>query len=262
MKLYGLLGKSLKHSFSRDYFLKKFSEKKLDADYRLFEMDELVDLHGFSIEHPELCGLNVTIPYKREAINQMDELSPIARITGSVNVIKVIRKNEAVILKGFNTDAGGFEKSFKRVIKEQKNLRALILGTGGAAHSVAYVLRKFGVYFYFVSRKPVKIETMGYSWITPAVMEEFHLIINTTPTGMFPHQDEFPEIPYDGLTPSHILCDLIYNPEETLFLRKGREKGAFTKNGYEMLKIQAEESWKIWQSKKHSKNENNNFWLW
>ena len=262
MELYGLIGKKLQHSFSKDYFLKKFENKKIDADYHLFEMEELVDLHDFSKKQTNLCGLNVTIPFKRGVINQMDELSPIARISGSVNVIKVIRNNDDVVLKGFNTDTYGFEQSLKPLIKGRKQLRALVLGTGGAAHSVAYVLRKFGIYFYFVSRKPVKVETMGYSWITPTVMGEFRLIINTTPSGMFPNVDACPEIPYEFLEKDHILYDLVYNPEETLFLKKGREKGAVTKNGLEMLQIQAEESWKIWQSKKHQKNEDNHFWLW
>ncbi len=262
MELYGLIGKTLGHSFSRDFFLKKFDDKKIDADYQLFEMKELVDLHDFSKKQTNLRGFNVTIPFKRKIINQLDELSPIARISGSVNVVKIIRKNEDITLKGFNTDTHGFEQSLKPLIKGRKELRALILGTGGAAHSVAYVLRKFGIFFYFVSRRPLKVETMGYSWITPKVMEEFRLIINTTPNGMFPNVDHCPEIPYEYVGTEHILYDLVYNPQETLFLKKGSEKGAVTKNGMQMLEIQAEESWKIWQSKKHQKNEDNHFWLW
>jgi len=262
MDLYGLIGQSLKHSFSKEYFQKKFKAKRIDADYQLFEMDELINLHDFFNSLPNLKGINVTIPYKRAVINQMDDLSSIARITGSVNVVKAIRKNKNILLKGFNTDSNAFEKSLKPLIKGRKNLRALILGTGGAAHAVAYILRKKGIYFYFVSRKPLKVETMSYTWITPKIMKDFQLIINTTPVGMFPYTNEKPEILYDELTPSHILYDLTYNPEETLFLKTGREKGAKIKNGYEMLEIQAEESWKIWQSKKQEKNENNHFWLW
>ncbi len=262
MKLYGLIGKTLEHSFSKDYFSNKFENNKTDADYQLFEMEKMIDLHDFSKSQPDLCGFNVTIPFKREVINQMDELSPIARISGSVNVVKVIRENNKIVLKGFNTDVHGFEQSLKPLIKKRHALRALVLGTGGAAHSVAFILRKFGIYYYFVSRKPLKVETMGYSWITPKILEEFRLIINTTPSGMFPNVDQCPEIPYEYLSPQHILYDLVYNPEETLFLKKGREKGAITKSGLQMLKIQAEESWKIWQLKTHKKNEGNHFWLW
>ncbi len=249
MELYGLIGKTLKHSFSGDYFAKKFEVKKIDAEYRLWEMEEIRDLHDFARQYPNLRGFNVTLPYKRNAVPFMDDLSREARLTGSVNVVRVFRQGDEVLLKGYNTDVIGFEKSLKPLIKGRRLLRALILGSGGSAHSVAYVLRKLGVYFNFVTRQPKKLEMMGYSWITPAVMEEYKLIVNTTPLGMYPVVDEAPDIPYELLTPGHILFDLTYNPEETLFLRRGREKGAVTKNGLEMLKIQAEESWKIWRKK-------------
>lgn len=262
MELYGLIGKSLQHSFSRDYFKQKFADEKIDADYRFFEMDELVDLKTLFASEPELKGLNVTIPYKRVVLHQLDELSDTAQITGSVNVIKANRKNGKMVLKGFNTDALAFESSIKPLIKNRNNLRALILGSGGAAHSVAYVLRKLGIYFYFVSRKPQKVETMTYSWLTNQTIKEFKLIINTTPIGTFPKVTEKPEIPYSELTSEHILYDLVYNPPETSFLKEGKNRGAQIKNGYEMLKIQAEESWKIWQSKKGYTNEHNHFRLW
>jgi shikimate dehydrogenase len=262
MELYGLIGKSLQHSFSKDYFQKKFANQKVDADYRFFEMDELIDLHDLFESEPNLKGLNVTIPYKRIVVNQLDELSPIARITGSVNVVKRIDQQGRKTLKGFNTDARAFENSIKPMLKGRKELRALILGSGGAAHSVAYVLRKMGIYFYFVSRKPQKVETMSYSWITPKTMQEYRLIINTTPIGTFPKVSEKPDILYEELTSEHILYDLVYNPPETLFLKEGKTRGAQIKNGYDMLKIQAEESWKIWQSRKNKKNEYNHFWLW
>lgn len=249
MDIYGLIGKPLQHSFSGDYFADKFAEKQIDAKYHLWEMDSLPDLHQFVREHPQLVGLNVTIPYKRTVLSEMDEIYPPVQLIGSVNVIKVQRKANDVILKGFNTDVIGFEKSLKPLLKGRKIIRALILGTGGSSHSVAYVLRKLGIYFSFVTRQPKKVETMGYSWITSSVMQEFHLIINTTPVGMFPETDQMPMIPYEMLTPDHILYDLIYNPAETLFLKRGKEQGAKVKNGLEMLKIQAEESWKIW--KKH-----------
>jgi shikimate dehydrogenase len=247
MELYGLIGKTLKHSFSGDYFSEKFKNKGIDAEYRLWEMEQMEDLRDFVRQYPELRGFNVTIPFKREVVHFMDALSHKAQLAGSVNVVKVVRKKEKVFLKGFNTDVIGFDRSLQPLIKDRKFLRALILGSGGSAHSVAYVLRRHGIYFNFVTRSPKKLEMMGYSWITPAVMNEFKLIINTTPLGMYPDVDQAPEIPYERLTTEHILFDLIYNPEETLFLKKGREKGAVTKNGLEMLKIQAEESWKIWR---------------
>ncbi len=249
MDIYGLIGKPLGHSFSGDYFAKKFKKKHIDAEYRLWEMDKLPDLHEFARENPQLRGLNVTIPYKRAVLSEMDEIYSPVQLTGSMNVIKVHRNRGEVLLKGFNTDVIGFERSLKPLIKGRKILRALILGTGGSSHSVAYVLRKLGIYFSYVTRHPEKLEMLGYSWITSAVMKESYLIINTTPVGMFPHSDQAPAIPYEMLTPNHILFDLIYNPEETLFLKRGKEYGAKVKNGLEMLKIQAEESWKIW--KKH-----------
>jgi len=249
MDLYGLIGKSLKHSFSGNYFAQKFEEKHIDAEYRLWEMDKLPDLHDFARGYPNLKGLNITIPFKRSVIPYLDGMGSAAQLTGSVNVVKILQNHGNVLLKGYNTDVVGFEKSINPLIKGRKLLRALILGSGGSAHSVACVLRKKGIYFYFVTRQPRKLEMMGYSWITPAVMKKFMLIVNTTPLGMFPNTTGFPELPYELITPEHILFDLIYNPEETLFLKKGREQGATVKNGLEMLKIQAEESWKIW--KKH-----------
>ena len=249
MDIYGLIGKPLQHSFSGDYFSAKFAKKHIDAEYRLWEMDELPDLHEFARQYPRLRGMNVTIPYKRKVLPELDEVCNNIHLVGSVNVIKVRRSGEDVLLKGYNTDVIGFEKSLKPLVKGRKNLRALILGTGGSSHSVAYVLRKLGIYFSFVTRHPEKLETMGYSWINSAVMQEFQLIINTTPVGMFPETDKAPVIPYEMLTHDHILFDLIYNPEETLFLKRGRAQGAQVKNGLEMLKIQAEESWKIWNKR-------------
>jgi shikimate dehydrogenase len=246
MDIYGLIGKPLQHSFSGDYFARKFDEKHIDAEYRLWEMDKLPDLHEFARENPQLVGLNVTIPYKRTVLSEMDEICSPVQLIGSMNVVKVRRKGDGITLKGFNTDVIGFEKTLKPLIKDRKIIRALILGTGGSSHSVAYVLRKLGIYFSFVTRHPQKLETMGYSWITSSVMHEFQLIINTTPVGMFPETNQSPMIPYEMLTPDHILYDLIYNPEETLFLKRGKEQGAKVINGLEMLKIQAEESWKIW----------------
>lgn len=247
MDIYGLIGNPLKHSFSGDYFAKKFEKNHIDAAYHLWKMDKLPDMHEFAQKNPQLKGLNVTIPYKRAVLSEMDTVSSPVAIIGSMNVIKVSQQKGNILLKGFNTDVLGFEKSLRPLIKGRKTLHALILGTGGSSRSVAYVLRKLGIYFSFVTRTPKKMETMGYSWINSAVMAEFQLIINTTPVGMFPNVEDAPAIPYEMLTPHHILYDLVYNPKETLFLKKGREHGAMIKNGLEMLRIQAEESWKIWR---------------
>ncbi len=248
MKIYGLAGKSLKHSFSPDYFNKKFRDRKIAAVYKLFEMDLPDNIRELIENNPDIEGLNVTIPYKQVVIPFLDKLDNTALITGSVNTIKVHRRKGRIILKGFNTDAAAFEETLKPLIKKRENIKALILGTGGTAHSVAYVLRKRGIYFYFVSRKPVKVESLRYSWLDKETIEGYPLIINTTPLGMYPDVDNYPEIPYEFLGKQNILYDLIYNPEETLFLKKGKEKGAITKNGLEMLYKQAELSWKIWNN--------------
>ena len=249
MELYGLVGKTLKHSFSGNYFGEKFEKELIDAEYQLFEFADIPDLHEFAKEHPNLKGLNVTIPYKRKIVPQLDEVNEVVRLTGNANVIKIVRRNNQIKLKGFNTDVIGFEKSLLPLVKKRKNLRALILGTGGAAHSVAYVLRKLGIYFYFVTRNPNKVEMVSYSWITPELMKESQLIINATPVGMFPDVEACPDLHYESLESSHVLYDLVYNPSESSFLKKGREAGSIIKNGQEMLEIQAEESWKIWKNK-------------
>ncbi|MBN2614463.1 MAG: shikimate dehydrogenase [Bacteroidales bacterium] len=250
MDLYGLIGKSLKHSFSGEYFGDKFEKEQIDAIYHLFEMEDVPDLHEFLEKNPRLKGLNVTIPYKRMLIQQMDDLSPVAETVGGINVVDVCRRNGKAKLVGHNTDVFGIEQSLKPLIKKREQLRALILGTGGGAHAVAYVLRKWGIYYYYVSRTPKKLIELNYTWLTPKLMQEYELIINTTPLGMHPNEDTYPDILYDKLTENHILFDLVYNPEETLFLKKGKEKGAKTKNGLEMLYVQAEESWKIWNKGK------------
>ncbi len=250
MEIYGLIGKKLEHSYSPIYFEEKFSREKIDGEYRLFEMDNPKNLRQMIEEMPDLKGLNVTIPFKLDVGAYLDKLDAIARITGSVNVIKIIRSNEGVFLMGFNTDVYGFEKTLKPLIKNRPNIRGLILGTGGAAHTVAYVFRKLGIYFNFISRKPTKVESIKYSWINAEILQNYRLIVNTTPVGMFPRVEDYMALPYDDLTPLHILYDLIYNPEETVFLQKGRAHGAITKNGLEMLQLQAERSYKIWKGKR------------
>ncbi len=247
-EIYGLIGKSLSHSYSPAYFAEKFVKKHINAEYRLFEMDNIGNLRAFIKDSPELKGLNVTIPFKLNIIPFLDEIDPVAQLTGSVNTIKIDRRNDNLFLKGYNTDTLGFENTIKPLVKDKNQLKALILGTGATAHTLAYVLRKIGIYFYFVSRKPVKVESLSYSWLDKKILKAFKLIINATPLGMFPNVDQCPDIPYDYIDKKSIVYDVVYNPEETLFLKKGREKGAITKNGLEMLYRQADEAWKIWKS--------------
>jgi shikimate dehydrogenase len=249
MKVYGLLGKSLGYSYSPKIFEEKFLKKGIKGEYRLFETDNLDNLPQLVENNKDLEGFNVTVPYKQSVVSYLDKLSPEARVTGSVNVVKVFRKRDGYSLKGYNTDAYAFEKTLKPLVASREHIRALILGTGGTAHTVAFVLRKLGIYFYFVSRKPVKIESLRYSWLDNEIMKTSNLIINTTPLGTYPNVDECPEIPYELLTKDHILYDVVYNPAETLFLKKGREHGATTKNGLEMLYLQAERSWTIWNNR-------------
>jgi shikimate dehydrogenase len=247
MELYGLIGKKLTHSFSPAHFARKFSNLKLNADYRLYEIERISDFQKIIDENKQLRGLNVTIPYKKEIIPFLDTLDPVAKELSAVNTIKIHRQNDKIFLSGFNTDVIGFEESIKPLIHNRKSLSALILGTGGSAQSVAYVLRKIGVNYSFVSRTKKEEASFEYKDLNSETIEKNHLIINTTPLGMFPETENAPPIPYDFIGDHHILFDLIYNPTETLFLQLGKQKGALISNGQKMLEIQAEASWKIWQ---------------
>ncbi|MAE08473.1 MAG: shikimate dehydrogenase [Bacteroidetes bacterium] len=246
MDIYGLIGKNISHSFSPDYFTKKFNELGIDAEYKLFELNDAKEFPEFISNNSEIKGLNVTIPYKRALGQYMDFIDEPASICGSINTIKIGHENNETFLSGYNTDIDGFEKSIKPILKNRKNVKALILGSGGGANSVAYVLRKLGILFGFVSRKPEKILHYNYTWLGKHEIHDSLLIINTTPLGMYPNDKDFPPIPYQYITDKHILYDLIYNPSETLFLQKGREHGAFCMNGLEMLELQADATWDIW----------------
>ena len=247
--IYGLIGKKLSHSFSPAYFEKKFEKLGLDAEYRLFELEEIAQLPELLKQTTNLKGLSVTVPYKIEVLPFLDELDDIARQTGSVNAIQIKLKKGKPFLKGFNTDVIGFGQSLAPLIEKRKGLKALILGTGGSARAVAFVLGKMGIEFVFVSRKPVHPEQLSYVEITKEILEEYRLIVQTTPVGMFPHSADAPFIPYQFITSNHILFDLIYNPSETLFLKYGHINGATVSNGLKMLGFQAEASWKIWWSR-------------
>jgi shikimate dehydrogenase len=246
MKKFGLIGKKLTHSFSPKYFHEKFQNLKIDARYDTYELEKISEFQELIKINPNICGLNVTIPYKKEIIQYLDDLDKEAAQIGAVNTIQFIRNGQKLLLKGYNTDIAGFEQSLRQLIGERQNLQAIILGTGGAAASVNFVLKKLQIPFLSVSRKPKKDIETNYKQLNQEILQQYQLIINTTPIGMFPNLKEAPLIPYQFLGKEHLLFDLIYNPTETEFLKKGKIQGAKTKNGMEMLEIQAEEAWKIW----------------
>ncbi len=241
MNKYGLVGKTLGHSFSKKFFTEKFAAEGLDAVYSNYEIpvaEEFLDI----VKDKELRGLNVTIPYKQAVAGMMDSLSEDARNIGAVNVVRIDHGNHT--LKGFNTDVIGFVDSIRPLIKPQ-HTDALILGTGGASLAVRYGLRKLGLNTLYVSRTKGE-DRITYGELTPDIMAKYKVVVNCTPLCTFPDVDVCADIPYDCLTDGHLLYDLVYNPEETKFLRMGRLYGAATKNGHEMLIRQAEASWEIW----------------
>jgi shikimate dehydrogenase len=243
MRLFGLIGYPLSHSFSKKYFTEKFEKENLiDCRYENFPIESIENLSDVLKQNSDLQGLNVTIPYKEQVIPYLHEASDVAKNTGACNCIK-IRDGK---LYGFNTDVIGIEKSITDFINPDCK-KALILGTGGAAKAVAFVLEKLGITYQFVSRKASK-NVYGYSELTDSIIASNFVIINTTPLGMYPAVNAAPSINYNAITNNHFLFDLIYNPKKTMFLEQGEKRGAATKNGYEMLLLQAEESWKIWSN--------------
>ncbi len=243
--IYGLLGKNISYSFSRGYFSKKFKKLNLKG-YQYLNFDiQKIDEFPFIIKNTKsLKGINVTIPYKEEVIKILDKLDKTARKIGAVNTIKITKKG---ILKGYNTDVYGFENSLKPFLKAHHK-KALILGTGGASKAIAFALKKNKIKFKFVSRKPKGKKEISYTDLNENYFNNYHIIINCTPVGTAPNINESPSIPYQLLSEKHLLFDLIYNPEISTFLSKGKEKGASIKNGFEMLELQAEESWRIWNN--------------
>jgi shikimate dehydrogenase len=259
MKKFGLIGYPLTHSFSEKYFTEKFEKEKLeDHVYKVFPLPNLSDFPELLRANPDLCGLNVTVPHKIGVMFYLDKLSDAAREIDAVNCIKVLNHHPVesfftgeftstrLRLEGYNTDAYGFEMSLKPLLKRHHQ-KALILGDGGASRAVAYVLKKLDISFRFVSRR-AKGKQLDYTELTESIIKDRLLIINTTPVGTFPNINEAPQIPYEYLTGKHLLYDLVYNPEETQFIKKGKEMGCATKNGLEMLHLQAEKSWEIWNS--------------
>jgi len=247
MDKYGLIGFPLKHSFSKDYFNSKFASEKIDAEYINFEIDSIKELKSIIQNNPELKGINVTIPYKEQVIPYLDNLSENARLIGAVNVIKIERQKKKVILKGFNSDIIGFKQSIEPLL-QQRHTQALILGTGGSAKAVFYGLQQLGINSTYVSRSKTSDNILTYSELSPEIIKAHTVIVNCTPVGMWPNTDECPNIPYNLLTEEHLLYDLLYNPDETLFMKKGEERGATVKNGLEMLLLQAFAGWNFWNN--------------
>lgn len=243
MQQYGLIGYPLGHSFSKRFFTQKFLTENVDAFYETYSIDNIQKFNEL-ISNVKLSGLNVTIPYKEQVIPFLDELDDDAAKIGAVNVIKFIRDNNLLKLKGYNTDAVGFENSIRPFLKYH-HTKALILGTGGASKAIQFVLQKLGLDTVFVSRTPSE-GRLTYDQLNESVMSTFTVIINASPVGTFPNVDAFPAIPYPFISEKHLLFDVVYNPAETLFLKKGREQGAVGLNGERMLEEQALAAWKIW----------------
>ena len=248
MDLYGLLGYPLGHSFSASFFNEKFRREGIDAEYRNFELPEIGELMELLAELTELRGLNVTIPYKQQILPYLTGLSPQARQIGAVNTVRLVHDSDGNLteLQGFNTDAPAFARTLAPLLPE-KAISALVLGTGGASKAVGAALSWLGIEHRFVSRNPAPGQ-LAYDQLSAEVMSANLLIVNTTPLGMHPKTDTCPPIPYELLTPAHICYDLVYNPEETLFLKNAAARGATIRNGLPMLHLQALLAWQIWNS--------------
>ena len=245
MRKFGLIGYPLSHSFSQKYFSDKFEAEGIDAEYCNFPIESIDDLNDVLRTEPNLVGLNVTIPYKTAIIPFLDEVASCANSIQSVNTVCVTRTNNGWTLRGANTDVIGFKESIASHVSGHS--QALILGTGGAAKAAFHVLEDMGLECNSVSRRPDEGD-FTYEELTPEDIWEHSIIVNCTPLGMYPKIDDAPEIPYESITPEHVLFDMIYNPEETVFLKHGRKRGATTINGLKMLERQAEESWRIWNN--------------
>jgi shikimate dehydrogenase len=245
--LYGLIGNSLSHSFSKDYFTNKFLQENINAEYQNFEMSDLFGFQDFTTKNKSLLGLNVTIPFKEKIIPYLEDLSEEAAKIGAVNCIKIDKNSEKLF--GYNTDVYGFSQSIKPFL-ESGHTKALILGKGGASKAVEFVLKNLGIdCFFAVREKKLEHDNLFlYEELTIEMINQIPLIVNTTPLGTFPNINEIPPIPTSGIGSKHFVVDLIYNPTETSLLKTSKNQGALTLNGLSMLKIQAEKSWEIWNN--------------
>ncbi|MBR6866606.1 MAG: shikimate dehydrogenase [Prevotella sp.] len=248
MDKYGLIGYPLGHSFSISYFNQKFEDEGINAKYENFEISSIDQLQEVLDTNPNLKGLNVTIPYKEKVMEYLDSITPEAQAIGAVNVIRVWQDGKNLKLKGYNSDVIGFTQSIEPMIDPNWHKKALILGTGGASKAINYGLKSLGLETVYVSRYE-RPGTIQYASITPEVVKEYNVIVNCTPVGMYPHTEECPPLPYEAMDHHTILYDLIYNPDETLFMKRGRQQGAEVKNGLEMLLLQAFASWEFWHEK-------------
>ena len=245
MRKFGLIGYPLGHSFSKKYFTEKFKDEHItDCSYENFPLKSIEELGSLLTSETDLCGLNVTIPYKTEVIKFLNTISPEASEIGAVNVIRITRKGGITVLSGYNSDVTGFTDSLLPYLKKRSG-NALVLGTGGSSRAVCFALGKIGMNVTLVSRNS-KPDTITYSGIDENLISKTDLIVNTTPLGMFPNVESKPELNYDLLNEKHILYDLVYNPPLTAFLKEGKERGCVTISGYMMLRLQAEKSWEIW----------------
>lgn len=244
MDKYGLIGYPLGHSFSKTYWDEKFQSEGTNATYTNFEIQSITELREVLATNPELRGLNVTIPYKQQVLPFLNDISPEAQAIGAVNVIKVSHQGTKTILKGFNSDVVGFTESIRSML-DSNHKKALILGTGGSSKAVKYGLEQLGLQTKYVSRTPREGQ-FTYDDITPEIVREYTVIVNCTPLGMYPNVSQCPPLPYEALDGRNLLYDLIYNPDETTFLANGKQHGAVTKNGLEMLLLQAFASWDMW----------------
>ena len=243
-KIFGLVGYPLGHSFSKKYFNEKFADENIDAEYKNFEIEDINEVTDI-INHNDICGLNVTIPHKISVIPLLSQIDPIAEAIGSVNVIKIIRTDNGIITRGYNTDAIGFTTSIQPLIQPHHR-RALVLGTGGASKAVVYALQQLlGIDVQSVSRNPAP-GIITYADLDSKIMESHTVVVNATPLGMYPHVETHPDIPYRLLSPQHLCFDLTYNPSVTTFMRMASEFGAKTCNGKGMLIGQALAAWDIW----------------
>jgi len=247
MDQYGLIGNPLKHSFSQGFFNDKFRAENIDAEYINFEIPTIEEFKSIIKNNPQLKGLNVTIPYKEQVIPYLDQLSENARLIGAVNVVKIERiKKSKTKLTGYNSDIIGFKDSIQPLLQPH-HTQALILGTGGSAKAIYYGLKQLGVEGTYVSREKSSNFVLTYSELNEDIIKTHTVIVNCTPVGMWPDVDDCPNIPYQLLTKEHLLYDLLYNPNETLFMKKGKKQGAKVKNGLEMLLLQAFASWEFWK---------------